>query len=151
MKMTNWRKMKVQLKQVKNNAIVPEYQTIDSAGVDLHAAIDESIEVKPGERKLIPTGIALAIPTGFEAQIRSRSGLAFKHGVTVLNSPGTIDADYRGEIGVVLINQSNVLFVVKPQMRIAQMVFAKVEQAEFDIVTKLSETNRGAGGFGSTG
>lgn len=134
-----------------SNFELPQYETTASAGLDLKANITESITLKPLERTLIKTGLFLEIPEGYEAQVRPRSGLAFKNGITVLNSPGTIDADYRGEIGVILVNLSNTDFVINPGERIAQMVFAKFEQAEWIPVEILSETERGAGGFGSTG
>ena len=130
---------------------LPQYATAGSAGMDLRADIDKPIVLKPPERKLIPTGLKIALPVGYEAQIRPRSGLAIKYGVTVLNSPGTIDADYRGEICVILMNLSNVDFVVNPSERIAQMVVAKHEQVDFQIVETLDETERGDGGFGHTG
>lgn len=130
---------------------LPKYETSSSAGLDLKANITEPIALKPLERTLIKTGLFIEIPEGYEAQVRPRSGLAFKHGVSVLNSPGTIDADYRGEIGVILVNLSNEIFVIEDGERIAQLVFAKVEQVEWILETSLSETNRGAGGFGSTG
>ena len=130
---------------------LPQYTTAGSAGMDLRADIDKPIVLKPLERKLIPTGLKIALPVGYEAQIRPRSGLAIKYGVTVLNSPGTIDADYRGEICVILVNLSNVDFVVNPSERIAQMVVAKHEQVDFQIVETLDETERGDGGFGHTG
>ena len=130
---------------------LPQYATAGSAGMDLRADIDKPIVLKPLERKLIPTGLKIALPVGYEAQIRRRSGLAIKYGVTVLNSPGTIDADYRGEICVILVNLSNVDFVVNPSERIAQMVVAKHEQVDFQIVETLDETERGDGGFGHTG
>lgn len=130
---------------------LPQYETLSSAGVDIRANIDQPITLKPLERALIKTGLFLELPHGFEAQVRPRSGLALKKGITVLNSPGTIDADYRGEVGVILINLSNEPFVVEDGERIAQIVFAKYEQAEWLIVETLSETERGAGGFGSTG
>ena len=130
---------------------LPQYATADSAGMDLRADIDKPIVLKPLDRKLIPTGLKIALPVGYEAQIRPRSGLAIKYGVTVLNSPGTIDADYRGEICVILVNLSNVDFVVNPSERIAQMVVAKHEQVDFQIVETLDETERGDGGFGHTG
>jgi dUTP pyrophosphatase len=131
----------------------PAYATPQSAGLDLSAAIPpgEKLSLAPGTRALVPTGIAIALPAGFEAQIRPRSGLAAKNGVTVLNTPGTIDADYRGEIKVILINLGAEPFVIERGMRIAQMVIARHEQARFDIVDSLDETSRGAGGFGSTG
>ena len=135
----------------KGTQPLPEYATHQSAGVDLRANIDEPIELKPLSRALIPTGLHIALPEGYEAQIRPRSGLAIKHGVTVLNSPGTVDADYRGEICVELVNLSNTRFVVEPGERIAQLVFAKYEKADFIEVEELSETERGKGGFGHTG
>lgn len=130
---------------------LPSYATPGSAGFDLMAAVAESITLEPRNRKLIPTGFAMALPVGYEAQIRSRSGLALKHGVQVLNSPGTIDADYRGEVKVLLMNHGNESFVVEPGMRIAQMVVAHVPQACFNEVSTLETTQRGVGGFGSTG
>lgn len=130
---------------------LPAYATSLSAGMDLTAAIDQPIVMKPFERVLIPTGLAIALPAGYEAQVRPRSGLAAKNGITVLNSPGTIDADYRGEIKAILINLSNEDFTIERGMRIAQMVIAKHEQAEWSQVLELDETSRGAGGFGSTG
>lgn len=130
---------------------VPAYATPLSAGVDLHANIDENITLKPLERTLVPTGLYMAIPVGYEGQVRPRSGMAAKHGITVLNTPGTIDADYRGEIKVILVNLSNEEFEIVPGERIAQMVFAKHETAEFEEVESLDETQRGQGGFGSTG
>ncbi|MFH1000277.1 MAG: dUTP diphosphatase [Bacteroidota bacterium] len=130
---------------------LPVYETIASAGMDIRASLNEPIELKPFERKLIPTGLFIELPIGFEAQIRPRSGLAFKHGIGVLNSPGTIDADYRGEIKVILINLSNENFSVKDGERIAQMVIARHEKAEWIEVKELNASERGAGGFGSTG
>jgi dUTP pyrophosphatase len=130
---------------------LPEYATADSAGLDLLAAIGAAITLAPGERALIPSGLAIALPGGYEAQIRPRSGLAYKNGVTVLNSPGTIDADYRGEVGVILINHGAEPFIIERGMRIAQMVIASVVQLSWDEVAELPETVRGAGGFGSTG
>lgn len=130
---------------------LPQYATAGSAGMDLRADIDKPIVLKPLERKLIPTGLNIALPVGYEAQIRPRSGLAIEYGVTVLNSPGTIDADYRGEVCVILVNLSNVDFVVNPSERIAQMVVAKHERVDFQIVETLDETERGDGGFGHTG
>ena len=135
----------------KSNNELPAYETIGSAGLDIRAFIEESITLKPLERKLIKTGLFLEIPVGYEAQVRPRSGFALKNGVTVLNSPGTIDADYRGEVGVILINFSQENVEIHTGDRIAQLVFAKVEQAEWNEVETLSETERGAGGFGSTG
>lgn len=135
----------------KSNNVLPAYETIGSAGLDIRAFIEESITLKPFERKLVKTGLFLEIPIGFEAQVRPRSGFALKNGVTVLNSPGTIDADYRGEVGVILINLSQEKVEIHSGDRIAQLVFAKVEQAEWTEVETLSETERGEGGFGSTG
>lgn len=131
---------------------LPRYQTAQSAGMDLHAALTEKKDIilSPGTRMLVPTGLQMALPEGFEAQIRPRSGLAFKHGLTVLNSPGTIDADYRGEIKVLLINLGQEAYVIKHGERIAQMVIAPVIQVEWMPVDDLDETDRGEGGFGST-
>ncbi|MBL7918607.1 MAG: dUTP diphosphatase, partial [Bacteroidia bacterium] len=130
---------------------LPEYATEHAAGMDLRANLTEPIVLKPLERALIPTGLFMELPIGFEAQIRPRSGLAFKHGLTVLNSPGTIDADYRGEIKVLLVNVSNTDFTINDGERVAQMVIAKHETIEWYSVVKIEETTRGAGGFGSTG
>lgn len=130
---------------------LPAYETTASAGLDVRANLHETIELKPLERALIKTGLFMEIPEGYECQVRPRSGLAFKKGVTVLNAPGTIDADYRGEVGVILINLSNEPFQIEDGERIAQLVFAKVEQAQWEETVELSETERGAGGFGSTG
>lgn len=130
---------------------MPAYATAQSAGMDLRANIEEAIILKPLQRELIPTGIYMALPDGYEAQVRPRSGLALKHGITVINTPGTIDADYRGEIGVVLVNLSDTEFTVNPGERIAQMVIAKYEQATLQEVEQLDDTERGAGGYGHTG
>ena len=130
---------------------LPAYATVQSAGMDLRANLDEAVVLRPMERKLIPTGLHIALPDGYEAQIRPRSGLALKHGITVLNSPGTIDADYRGEIMVLLINFSDLDFIINDGERVAQMVIARYEQSEFDIVSSLDETERGTGGYGHTG
>lgn len=130
---------------------LPAYETAHAAGMDLRASLDAPITIEPMQRKLIPTGLFIELPVGYEAQIRPRSGLAFKHGLTVLNSPGTIDADYRGEIKVLLINFGEEPFVVQSGERIAQMIIAQHETAEWNLVEVLSETNRGAGGYGSTG
>ena len=135
----------------KSSHDLPSYETIASAGMDLRAHIEQDIILKPLERSIIPTGLFMALPVGYEAQVRPRSGLAAKYGLTVLNSPGTIDADYRGEIGVILVNLSNVDFTIKNGERVAQMVIAKHERAKWNPVQSLSETIRGAGGFGSTG
>ena len=134
----------------KSNNPLPKYQTALSAGMDLFAHLGEEITLKSLERKLIPTGLFLEIPAGFEAQIRPRSGLAIKNGITVLNSPGTIDADYRGEIGVILVNLSADNFIIKNGDRIAQMIIAKYETITWQEVTEINETERGEGGFGST-
>ena len=135
----------------KSKHNLPEYATPQSAGLDLRANLDEPVVLKPLERALIPTGLFIALPDGYEAQIRPRSGLAIKKGISLVNAPGTIDADYRGEIGVILVNLSNEDFVVEDGERIAQMVIARYEQAEFQPVEVLDETERGAGGFGHTG
>jgi dUTP pyrophosphatase len=143
----------IQIKKLQNfrDLELPFYATEQSAGMDLCAAIDEDITIKPMERKLVPTGIAIALPQGFEAQIRPRSGLALKNGITVPNSPGTIDADYRGEICVILMNLGSEDFTITRGLRIAQMVVAQYTTAKWDLVEELSETVRGSGGFGSTG
>ena len=130
---------------------LPEAATPMSAGVDLMAAIDVAIEMQPGERKIIPTGFAIQLPEGYEAQVRPRSGLAARHGVTLLNAPGTIDADYRGEIGAIMINHGTEVFVIEPGMHIAQMVVAPVARLVWNETDALSGTIRGSGGFGSTG
>lgn len=135
----------------KGHQPLPAYATEQSAGMDLRANIGEAVVLRPLERRLIPTGLHIALPQGYEAQVRPRSGLALKHGITVLNSPGTIDADYRGEIGVLLVNLSSEDFVVNDGERIAQMVIARHEQAEFDLVDELDATERGEGGYGHTG
>jgi dUTP pyrophosphatase len=135
----------------KSNHPLPTYATEQAAGLDLRANLDTPIAIRPMDRKLIPTGLFIELPEGFEAQVRPRSGLALKHGITVLNAPGTIDADYRGEIGVILVNLSNQGFVIQDGERIAQLVVAKFHQAEWEEVEHLSDSDRGAGGFGSTG
>ncbi|MBO5156936.1 MAG: dUTP diphosphatase [Prevotella sp.] len=135
----------------KGGQPLPQYATSQSAGMDLRADIGEPVTLRPLERRLIGTGLHIALPAGYEAQVRPRSGLALKQGITVLNTPGTIDADYRGEIGVVLVNLSDKDFVVNPGERIAQMVIARYEQAEFEQVELLDETERGEGGYGHTG
>ncbi len=135
----------------KGHQPLPAYATSQSAGMDLRANIDESIVLHPMERRRVPTGLHIALPQGFEAQIRPRSGLALKHGITVLNTPGTIDADYRGELMVLLINFSDTDFVINDGERIAQMVVARHEQIEFPLVDELDDTERGAGGYGHTG
>lgn len=130
---------------------LPTYATISSAGLDLKAVLDAPISLVPLERKIIGTGLKIALPEGYEAQVRPRSGLAAKHGITVLNAPGTIDADYRGEIGVILVNLSNDSFTIQPGERIAQLVVAQYTQVSWQPTTNLEETDRGEGGFGSTG
>lgn len=142
--------MKVQIIN-RGHHPLPQYATEQSAGLDLRANLDSPVELKPLERKLIPTGLYMALPKGYEAQVRPRSGLAIKNGITVLNSPGTIDADYRGEICVILINLSDQPFLINDGERIAQMVIARHEQAEWEQVDVLDETERGAGGFGHSG
>ena len=143
-------KLVVKIINESNNPL-PQYQTSQSAGMDLHANLSETITLHPGERKLIPTGLFMELPEGYEAQVRPRSGLALKHGITVLNSPGTIDADYRGEIQVLLINHSQVDFIINHGERIAQMVIAKHEQVKWIENEVLNNTERGASGYGSSG
>lgn len=135
----------------KSNYPRPDYATENSAGMDLRANITESIGLAPMQRVLVPTGLYMALPKGCEAMIRPRSGLALKHGITVLNTPGTIDADYRGEVGVILINLSDTPYLIQPGERIAQMVINKYEKVDIEIVEELDETERGEGGFGHTG
>jgi len=142
--------MKIQVVN-RGHQKLPAYATPQSAGMDLRANLDAPVTLHPLERRLIPTGLHIALPEGYEAQVRPRSGLALKHGLTVLNAPGTIDADYRGEVGVVLINLSDQDFVVNDGERIAQLVIARYEQAEFVVVEELNETERGEGGYGHTG
>lgn len=143
---------KVEVKVVREkNVTLPKYETEGSAGLDVRANITESIVLKSLERVLIPTGLKIAIPEGYEVQVRPRSGLAIKHGITMLNSPGTIDSDYRGEIKVIAVNLSNETYTIEPNERIAQLVLNKVEQIEFVEVDELDATNRGEGGFGHTG
>ena len=142
----------IQVKVInKGKQPLPAYATEQSAGMDLRADIEQPVTLKPLERRLIPTGLHIALPQGYEAQVRPRSGLALKHGITVLNTPGTIDADYRGEIKVILVNLSDEPFEIVPGERIAQMVIARHEQVEWEQVEELDATERGAGGFGSTG
>lgn len=142
---------RVQVRRLRPDAIVPRYQTADAAGMDLHAALDQPMHVQPGAAVAVPTGLALAIPRGFEGQVRPRSGLARKHAVTLTNSPGTLDADYRGPVEVLLINHGREPFTIQNGDRIAQLVIAPVSRAELVEVEELSATERGAGGFGSTG
>ena len=137
--------------RMEHNKHLPEYKTEGSSGMDLYAAIEKPITLKPLERVLIPTGIKIEIPIEYEAQIRARSGLSVKHGITLINAIGTVDADYRGEVCVGLVNLSNEEYTINPEDRIAQMVIAKVEKAQIEVTTELAESVRGAGGFGSTG
>ena len=141
----------LKIERLPHNKSIPQYQTEGAAGMDLCAAIEEPIELKPLERKLIPTGLKIELEHGYEAQVRPRSGLSIKHGITLINCVGTIDEDYRGEVCVPLVNISNETYTIQPQERIAQMVIARVEQAKIEVVTELSATSRGEGGFGSTG
>ncbi|MBI5399429.1 dUTP diphosphatase [Candidatus Saganbacteria bacterium] len=145
--------LKAQIKRLPHNADLPlpTYMSEHAAGLDLYAAVSQELIIGPGDWKLVPTGLALALPPGYEAQVRPRSGLALKQGISVLNTPGTVDADYRGEVGVILMNHSKNDLVVKRGDRIAQMIINKIERIEFEEVTELSDTERGAGGFGHTG
>lgn len=144
-------KLTINLVKLRKNAVIPVYQTEQAAGMDLHACIDESRVLRPLERAMIPTGFAIELPAGYEAQIRARSGMSIKHGITMVNGIGTIDADYRGEVGVLAINLSDTPFVIEPDMRIAQMVIAKYECINFAQVDTINQTERGSGGYGSTG
>ena len=139
------------IEKLPHNQILPEYKTEGAAGMDLCAAISEPLELKPLERTLIPTGLKIELEHGYEAQIRPRSGMSIKHGITLINCVGTIDEDYRGEVCVPVVNISNEAYTIQPQERIAQMVISKYEQAKIEVVTQLTETVRGEGGFGSTG
>jgi dUTP pyrophosphatase len=141
----------LKIKILPNNKYLPEYKTEGAAGMDLCAAIEEPVTLSPLERKLIPTGIKIELEHGFEAQVRPRSGLSIKHGISLVNAVGTIDEDYRGEVCVPVINLSNEEYTIEPNERIAQMIIAKVEHAQIKVVEELSETERAAGGFGSTG
>ena len=145
------KKIEMKIEKLEHCVCSPEYKTSGAAGMDLVASIAEPITLKPLERKLIPTGIKIEIPMGYEAQVRPRSGLSIKHGITLINCTGTIDSDYRGEVCVPLVNLSNEAFTINPADRIAQMVIAEVVKAEIEVTTNLSETKRGEGGFGSTG
>lgn len=142
--------MKIKIVNRSHHAL-PQYATALSAGLDLRANLEEDITLQPMERRLVPTGLSIALPEGYEAQVRPRSGLALKHGITLLNTPGTIDADYRGEIGVIMVNLSNTPFNIADGDRIAQLVIARYEQAEWEAVEALDSTERGDGGFGHTG
>lgn len=141
----------VQVRRLDATAVLPRYMTALAAGVDLHAALVVGISLAPGERTLVPTGLALAIPVGYEGQVRPRSGLALKKGLTLVNSPGTIDADYRGEVGIIIINHGQDVVTIAPGERIAQLIIAPVVRAEFVEVNELGATSRNAGGFGHTG
>lgn len=143
--------MKVNIKKLRKDVQLPQYHTEDSAGVDLAAAIDEPIVLKPLERKLIPTGLAIEVPKGYEAQVRARSGLSLKHGITAANGVGTVDADFRGELCAILVNLSNEDFTIEPGMRVAQMILKKYETIEWQESGELSQTKRGKSGYGSTG
>jgi dUTP pyrophosphatase len=143
--------MKIKVTKLHDQTTLPQYQTQDAAGMDLHARLDAPVTLGPLERRMIPTGIAISLPVGYEAQIRARSGLAIKHGITMINGIGTVDADYRGEIGVLLVNLSNELFVIEPDMRIAQMIIAQYQRIVWEVVDELDATDRGDGGYGSTG
>ncbi len=141
----------VHIKRLRANAVIPAYHSEQAAGMDLSACIDAPVVLEPGDIALIPCGFAMALPRGFEAQVRPRSGLATKHGISMPNAPGTVDSDYRGEMMVPLINLGRAAFMVEPKMRIAQMVIARVAHAQVTVVESLTETSRGEGGFGSTG
>lgn len=143
--------MQIDVVKLRDDAILPEYQTAGAAGADIHACLDEPVVLQPMERRMIPTGLAMAIPLGYEVQIRARSGMSIKHGITMVNGIGTIDADYRGEVGVLAINLSQEPFTIEPSMRIAQMVVARYDVAQWHEVTELDETARGTGGYGSSG
>lgn len=143
--------MNIEITKLKENVTLPLYQTSGAAGMDIHACLEDAITLQPMERRMIPTGFAIALPEGYEAQIRARSGLSIKHGITMVNGVGTIDADYRGEVGVLLVNLGQEPFEITPGLRIAQLVIAKYERAEWVEVSDLGETERGKGGFGSTG
>lgn len=143
--------MKINVTKLRDDAILPEYQTGGAAAADVHACMDEQIVLQPMERRMIPTGLAMSIPVGHEVQIRARSGLSIKHGIALVNGVGTIDSDYRGEVGVLVVNLGQDAFTVEPGMRVAQMVLNKYEQIQWQSVDVLDETARGADGFGSTG
>ena len=141
----------IQVTLLHDDAQLPAYQTTGSAGMDLHARLDSPLTLGPLERTVVPTGIAISLPEGYEAQIRARSGLSSKHGITMVNGVGTIDSDYRGEVGALVINLSSVPFTIEPGMRVAQMIITQYDKAEWQIVPSLDETDRGVNGFGSTG
>ena len=141
----------LKIERLPHNKFVPEYKTEGAAGMDLYAAITEPLTLKPLERALVPTGLKIELEHGYEAQIRPRSGLSIKHGITLINCVGTIDEDYRGEVCIPVVNLSNETYTIEPDERIAQMIIARVEQAQIEVTTELTVTSRGAGGFGSTG
>jgi len=141
----------LRIRRISERAIIPRYQSDHAAGLDLHAALEEAITLEPGDIRLIPCGFVMAVPVGYEAQVRPRSGLAARHGISIPNAPGTIDADYRGEVKVALINLGREPFIIEPGARIAQMIIAPVARCEVEEVDELDDTPRGAGGFGSTG
>jgi len=143
--------MNVRIRKLRDSATLPSYQTEHSAGMDIAADLDAPLVVAPGERVLIPTGLALALPPGFEAQIRARSGLSYRHGLTMANGVGTIDADFRGELKILVVNSGSEPFTVEPGMRVAQMVIARYERVQWQQVDELDDTTRGSGGFGHTG
>lgn len=143
--------MNIPIVKLKESAILPEYQTVGAAGADIHACLEEPVILQPMERRMIPTGLAMAIPLGYEVQLRARSGMSIKHGITMVNGIGTIDADYRGEVGVLVINVSAEPFTIEPGMRIAQMVVARYETIGWNEVSELDETARGTAGYGSSG
>jgi len=149
--MSQWVGMEVSIKRIHEKAVLPVYHTTGSAAADISACIQEPVVLQPGERRIIPTGLTMMLPAGYEAQIRARSGLSAKHGICMANGIGTIDADYRGEVGVILINLGEAVFTVEPGMRIAQMAVVRCEQASWHEVEELDETARGKGGYGSTG
>ncbi|MBC7564805.1 dUTP diphosphatase [Candidatus Saccharibacteria bacterium] len=143
--------MEVKIKKLHEKAVLPEYQTEHAAAMDIHACLDEPMTVQPLQRFMVPTGLAVEIPAGYEMQIRARSGMSIKHGITMVNGVGTIDADYRGELSILMINLSQDVFVIEPGMRVAQMLVQKYEKISWQVTDVLSETDRGVGGFGSTG
>lgn len=143
--------MEVKIKKLHDNAVIPAYQTEHAAAMDIHACLDEPMIVQPLQRFMVPTGLAVEIPAGYEMQIRARSGMSIKHGMTMVNGVGTIDADYRGELSILMINLSQDVFTIEPGMRVAQMLVQKYEKVSWKLADELSETDRGIGGFGSTG
>jgi len=143
--------MEVKVKKLRENAVIPEYQTDQAAAMDIHACLDAPMVVEPLERFMVPTGLAFELPEGYEMQVRARSGLSIKHGITMVNGVGTIDADYRGELNALMINLSKESFTIEPGMRVAQILVTKFEKVAWQLTESLSETSRGTGGFGSTG